>query len=64
MSNQKCWINPTEFELIYSISKETQAKKRMKSSKSGLPFSKVGGTILYDRQKVDEWLTKHQVGGL
>ncbi len=64
MLNQKRWLTPLEFELEYGMKKKTQAKKRMKSSKSGLPFSKIGGMILYDRQKVDEWLAKHQVGGL
>jgi hypothetical protein len=64
MLNQKRWLTPMEFELEYGMKKKTQAKKRMKSSKSGLPFSKIGGMILYDRQKVDEWITKHQVGGL
>ena len=64
MLEHKRWLTPMEFELLYSITKESQAKKRMKSSKSGLPFSKIGGTILYDRQKVDKWLTNNQVGGL
>ena len=63
-STPKRWLSPSELEEEYGFSKSTQAKMRMKSSQSNIPFSKIGAKyIRYDRVKIDEWLTQHSIGG-
>jgi len=60
----KRWLNPSELEAEYGFSKSTQSKMRMQSSRSNIPFSKVGKYIRYDRVAIDTWLEKHQVQGV
>lgn len=60
---KKRWIDPSEFETVYGFSKSTQAKMRMSSNGSNIPFSKIGKYIRYDRIAIDKWLEEHQVGG-
>ena len=59
----KRWLEPSELEIIYGFSKSSQAKMRMLSSDSNIPFSKIGKYIRYDRVAIDKWLEEHQVGG-
>lgn len=59
----KRWLSPAELETEYGFSKSTQAKMRMASNSSTLPFSKVGKFIRYDRYEIDSWLEEHQVQG-
>jgi len=60
----KKWLNPNELEIVYGISKSTQAKMRMSSNSSLIPFSKIGGKLIrYNRERIDEWLTNNQVQG-
>jgi len=59
----KRWLNPSELEMAYGFSKSTQAKMRMHSNDSNIPFSKIGKYIRYDRVAIDKWLEEHQVGG-
>ena len=59
----KRWISPSEMEYKYGFSKSTQAKMRMSSSASTLPYSKVGKFIRYDSNLIDIWLEEHQVQG-
>ena len=59
----KRWLSPSELEAEYGLSKSTQAKMRMASNSSTLPFSKIGKFIRYDRQEIDRWLEEHQVQG-
>ena len=60
----KRWLTPNSLELEYGFSKSTQAKMRMATNNSTIPFSKIGGKyIRYDRFLIDEWLEKHQVQG-
>lgn len=59
----KRWLNPSELEIEYGFSKSTQAKMRMVSSGSNIPFSKIGKYIRYDRITIDTWLEEHQVRG-
>jgi len=60
----KRWLDPVEFEEEYGISVSTQAKMRMASSSSKIPFSKIGGKFIrYDRLAIDKWLEDHQVQG-
>ena len=60
----KRWIDPDEFAEMYGISTSTQAKFRMSSSSSTLPYSKIGGKFIrYDRVAIDKWLEDHQVQG-
>lgn len=56
---QKRWLTPDELEVEYGFSKSTQAKMRMVSTRSTLPFSKIGRYIRYDRHQIDEWLEQH-----
>jgi len=65
MSNlEKRWLSPSELETEYGFSKSTQAKMRMASNSSIIPFSKIGGKFIrYDRLAIDKWLEDHQVQG-
>lgn len=60
----KRWLSPDDLEKEYGFSKSTQAKKRMFSSASSIPFSKVGKYIRYDRFAIDAWLKQNQVQGV
>ena len=61
----KRWLSPEEFAEMYGISTSTQAKMRMSSSSSKIPFSKIGGKFIrYDRLLIDKWLEDHQVQGV
>lgn len=61
----KRWLSPDDLEKEYGFSKSTQAKMRMASNCSTIPFSKINGKyIRYDRIAIDEWLEEHQVKGV
>ncbi len=55
--SEKRWITIEEFDEVYSISKSTQQRLR----KTGLPYSKIGGLIRYDRLKIDEFFSNHSM---
>ncbi len=59
----KRWLNPSELQEEYGFSVSSQAKMRMSSNSSKLPFSKIGNFIRYDRYKIDEWLEENQIQG-
>jgi len=60
----KRWLSPNDLMREYGFSKSTQAKMRMSSSKSTIPFSKIGGKyIRYKRDQIEQWLEDHQVQG-
>jgi predicted DNA-binding transcriptional regulator AlpA len=60
----KRWLSPDDLEVEYGFSKSTQAKMRMASNSSTIPFSKIGGKFIrYDRIEIDKWLESHQVQG-
>jgi predicted DNA-binding transcriptional regulator AlpA len=60
----KRWLSPDDLEQVYGFSKSTQAKMRMFSNSSTIPFSKIGGKyIKYDRCAIDAWIESHQVRG-
>lgn len=60
----KRWLDPAEFAEVYGFSTSTQAKMRMASNNSKIPFSKIGGKFIrYDRVAIDKWLEDHQVQG-
>jgi predicted DNA-binding transcriptional regulator AlpA len=62
--NQKRWLSPDELEAEYGFSTSVQAKMRMASNRSTLPYSKVGGKFIrYDRVAINKWLEDHQVQG-
>lgn len=62
--NTKRWLSPLELEAEYGFSKSMQAKMRMSSNSSTLPFSKIGGKLIrYDRFAIDTWLESHQIQG-
>lgn len=60
---QKRWLTPTDFELLFGVYKSTQAKMRMLKSESNLPFVKFGKFIRYDRYEIDKWLESNKVVG-
>jgi len=62
-THNKRWLTPSELEVEYGFSKSTQAKMRMATSSSNIPFSKVGKYIRYDCIAIDKWLQEHQVQG-
>lgn len=59
----KRWLTPIDFELLFGVYKSTQAKMRMLKSKSNLPFVKFGRFIRYDRHEIDKWLESNKVVG-
>lgn len=60
----KRWLSPDDLASEYGFSKSTQAKMRMASNSSTIPFSKINGKyIRYDRFAIDQWLEAHQVQG-
>lgn len=60
----KRWLSPKDLENDYGFSESAQAKMRMRSSRSTIPFSKIGSKyIRYDRLLIDAWLEEHQVQG-
>jgi len=61
--DNKRWLNPSELLEEYGFSKSSQAKMRMSSNASQIPFSKIGGYVRYDRLAIDKWLEEHQVQG-
>ena len=60
----KRWLTPDDMLNEFGFSKSTQAKMRMVSNRSKLPFSKVGKYIRYDRYQIDKWLEEHQIQGV
>ncbi len=64
INTQKRWLSAAELEAEYGFSRSTQAKMRMASSSSNIPFSKIGKYIRYDRYAIDKWLEAHQVQGV
>lgn len=50
------WLNPKEFSEEFGMALSTQAKYR---SAKKIPYSKIGGFILYSRKKINEWLESH-----
>lgn len=62
---KKRWLNPDDLYKEFGISKSTQAKMRMQSSRIKIPFSKIGGKFIkYDRLLIDKWFEDHNVQGL
>jgi hypothetical protein len=51
-------MKPEEFEQEFGMKKSTQAKKR---SAGKLPYSKFGGMVLYDREKINELFEAHHI---
>lgn len=60
----KRWLSPSELFEEFGISTSSQAKFRMKSHPSNIPFSKIGKYIRYDRVAIDKWLEEHQIQGV
>ena len=58
---EKRWLSPKDLYDEFGFSKSSQAKMRMTSNSSTLPFSKVGKYIRYDRIEIDSWLESHRV---
>lgn len=52
------WMNTDELEEEYGIKKSTQALYRCKKK---IPYSKLGGFVYYDRNKIDKWIESHSV---
>lgn len=60
----KRWLSPDDLANEYGFSKSTQAKMRMASNSSTIPFCKINGKyIRYDRIAIDKWLEEHKIGG-
>lgn len=59
---QNIWLTPDQLYNEYGISKSTQSKYRMSSSKSGLPFHKLGGKFIrYKRAEINQWIESHKM---
>lgn len=58
----KRWLSPSNLEEEFGFSQSTQAKMRMASNSSTIPYSKIGGKFIrYDRNEIDKWLENHKV---
>ena len=60
---EKRWLTPKELQNEFGFSVSSQAKMRMTSNSSTIPFSKIGKYIRYDRVEIDRWLENHQIQG-
>lgn len=61
----KKWLSPNDLEAEYGFSKSTQAKMRMASSNSKIPYHKIGSKyIRYSREDIDVWIENHKVIGV
>jgi len=61
----KKWLSPDDLEKEYGFSKSTQAKMRMVSSNSKIPYHKIGSKyIRYSRADIDAWIKEHKVRGV
>ncbi len=58
MASNTEWINPKTFYEEFGMALSTQAKYRKEKK---IPYSKIGGFVLYSRKKIYEWLEKHTV---
>lgn len=57
-------MNIEQLELEYGISKNAQAKARMRINQgkpNSIPFFKYGKVILYSRKAINEWLKNFAV---
>ena len=61
---EKLYFTPLELEREFGFSRSWQSKARMRTSPIQLPFVKIGGKfILYNRDRIYEWLEDHEVQG-
>lgn len=52
------WVTPKQLEEMFAIKQKTQAKKRIRGE---LPYSKLGGFVYYDLEKIYALLENHAV---
>jgi hypothetical protein len=52
------WLNPQELEKALGIKKSTQAQLRTKGK---IPYTKMGGFVYYNIDKIDQLLEKHSI---
>lgn len=50
------WLTPEDVEKEFNIKKSTQSSWRHQKK---IPYSKIGGFILYSREKLYEWFEAH-----
>lgn len=59
---EKRWLDTSDLQEEFGFSKSAQAKMRMASNSSTLPFSKIGGKFIrYDRIEINKWLEMNRV---
>ncbi len=51
------WLSIKDFAVVYQVSKSAQQRLRS----AGMAHSRIGGMIRYDRLKIDEFFSDHQV---
>jgi len=56
MNENQRWINPKVFREQFGISENVQSTMRKEKK---IPYSKVGGFVLYDINLINKWLEKH-----
>jgi len=56
--SEKKYLNPKELRMEFGIAESTQAKYRKNRY---IPFSKLGGFVIYSREKIHEWIENHSV---
>ena len=57
----KVWLTPEDVNDLFGISKSSQAKMRMASNSSTMPFHKVGARIFYQNMDLNAWIEDHKV---
>lgn len=55
---EKHWLNPDELLATFGIAKSTQAKMRKDRT---IPYSKIGGFIFYNIEKIEAWIDAHSI---
>lgn len=57
-NNQSDWLDPKKLEEEFGITVNTQSRYRTEKK---IPYSKIGGFIFYNREKINEWIESHVV---
>ncbi len=58
---EKKWLSPDDLKIVYGFSTSIQAKMRMASSSSMIPYHKIGKFVKYKREEIDLWIENHKI---
>ena len=61
MDTLKQWLTPEDVKKEFGLSIPTQHRFR---KNKGMPFSKIGRAVRFNRQELDKWFLANQIGGV